>query len=150
MAETNNLYPVIDVPEFTEGIEEYDTEYKPSLSWDLEKGDFVRTPNKAVPRSTGLDAYRIWCIKAVATERFSCEAYSEDIGSEMESLTGMDHNSVELALERTIEETLMVNPRTEAVKDFEFSWEPGAVRVKFTVVGIDEESFDIETSVEIE
>lgn len=37
----NNLYPVVDIPEYEEENEEYDTEYKPSVAWDLEKGDFV-------------------------------------------------------------------------------------------------------------
>lgn len=37
----NNLYPVVDIPDYAEENEEYDTEYKPSVAWDLEKGDFV-------------------------------------------------------------------------------------------------------------
>ena len=29
----NNLYPVVDIPEYEEENEEYDTEYKPSVAW---------------------------------------------------------------------------------------------------------------------
>ena len=29
----NNLYPVVDIPEYEEENEESDTEYKPSVAW---------------------------------------------------------------------------------------------------------------------
>ena len=53
---------------------------------------------------------------------------------------------MELAIERTIEEALMVNPRTESVEDFEFEWEPSVVHVKFTVYAIHWEKFDLEVT----
>ena len=152
MADTDiSLIPTIDVPDFVEEIEEYDTEYRPSLKWDLEKGDFVRDGANKVPMSDGLDAYKVWCVKAVQTERYSCLAYSDDIGSEMEDATQEeDHSAVELAIARTIEETLMVNPRTLSVEDFEFSWDGSEVHVSFTVNAIDEEPFTVDATVEAE
>ncbi len=57
-----------------------------------------------------------------------------------------DDTAVELAIERTIEEALMVNPRTESVEDFEFEWEPSVVHVKFTVYAIHWEKFDLEVT----
>lgn len=66
-----------------------------------------------------LEAYKIWCVKAVSTERYSCLGYDDDIGAEMEdAMKEEDDTAVELAIERTIEEALMVNPRTESVEDF--------------------------------
>ena len=50
----------------------------------------------------------------------------------------------ESAIERTIRETLMTNPRTEYVRGFSFSWEKDSVRVSFTVKGIDYDSFPME------
>ena len=44
-----------------------------------------------------------------------------------------DDTAVELAIERTIEEALMVNPRTESVEDFEFEWEPSVVHEIYSV-----------------
>lgn len=98
-------------------------------------------------KSEGLEAYKIWCVKAVSTERYSCLGYDDDIGAEMEdAMKEEDDTAVELAIERTIEEALMVNPRTESVEDFEFSWEPSVVYVKFTVYAIHWEKFDLEVT----
>lgn len=141
----NNLYPVVDIPDYEEENEEYDTEYKPSVAWDLEKGDFVCKSPFCMLKNEGLEAYKIWCVKAVSTERYSCLGYDDDIGTEMEdAMKEEDDTAVELAIERTIEEALMVNPRTESVEDFEFEWEPSVVRVKFTVYAIHWEKFDLE------
>lgn len=149
--ENTSLIPTIEVPDFVEETEEYDTEYRPSLRWDLEKGDFARDGTNRVPRSDGYDAYRVWCVKAVQTERYTCLAYSDDIGSEMEDASKEeDQGAVELAIARTIEETLMVNPRTLTVEGFEFTWEPGAVHVSFAVTAIDEEPFTVDATVEVE
>ena len=78
--EEKRLLPVADIPDITNAGSTYDTEYKPSLKWDIEAGDFVRTASNAVPRSTGYEGFQIWCRKTVATERFSCLAYSRDTG----------------------------------------------------------------------
>ena len=52
----NNLYPVVDIPEYEEENEEYGTEYKPSVAWDLEKGDFVCKSPFCMLKSEGLEA----------------------------------------------------------------------------------------------
>lgn len=140
----DDLFPVVDVPAYEEENEEYDITYKPSVMWDLEKGDFVLDSTGAMSLSEGLEAYKVWCVKAVATERFSCLSYADDIGSEMEdAMREEDDNAVELAIERTIEEALMTNPRTESVGDFEFQWEPSAVYVRFVVQAVYWESFEL-------
>ena len=96
------------------------------MAWDLEKGDFVCESPFCMLKSEGLEAYKTWCVKAVSTERYSCLGYDDDIGTEME------------------DEALMVNPRTESVEDFEFTWEPSTVCVKFTVYSQHWEKFDLE------
>lgn len=139
------LFPVIDIPEFIEEEDDYDRVYRPSPAWDLEKGDFVMDTANAVPMNEGLEAYRVWCVKAVATARYGCKAYDEDIGSEMDAvLKEPDENAVELAIERTITETLLVNPRTESVEDFEFIWEGSHLKVNFWVYAVDQEQFPLE------
>ena len=40
-------------------------------------------------------------------------------------------------VQRTITEALMVNPRTEDVLDFEFSWDSDKMHCRFKVKGID-------------
>ena len=118
--ESKNLLPTVDVPDFVdeEEDEEYDVDYKPSPMWDLEKGDFVRTAANNVPMNDGYEAYKIWCVKTVSTERYSCLGYSDDHGTETEDITReSDKSTVELSLERTIQEALMVNPRTSSVEE---------------------------------
>ncbi len=144
----NNLFPVVEIPEFTEQSDSYDTQYHPSLKWDLKEGDFVRTASGRVPRSDGKEGYRIWCVKSVATERLSCLAYADDIGTEMEKAAKEeDRSAVELAIQRTIEEALMVNPRTVKVDGFTFEWSGESVYVSFMVTAVDDQRFTISTAI---
>jgi hypothetical protein len=150
MPETN-LLPTVDVPEFIDSTNNYDTEYRPSLRWDLKKGDFVQAASGRVPYSEGRDAYQVWCVKCVATERLSCLAYADDIGSEMEAAVRLnDRKAIEIAIKRTITEALMVNPRTQKVDGFTFSWEPDSVHVSFYVTGVDNDQFEVETDIDTE
>lgn len=145
MEEERSLFPVVDIPDFEEDEDDYETEYKPSLRWDLEKGDFVRNAENRVKESEGLEAFKVWCVKTVMTERYSCLAYDDDMGTEMdEARQEDDENATELAMERTIEEALSAHPLTESVEGFSFVWEADAVRVSFTVVAIGWESFSVE------
>ena len=144
MSEETNLFPVVDIPDFTEQEEEYDREYRPSPAWDLAAGDFIRDATGKVMMNDGLEAYRIWCVKAVQTARYGCRAYNEDIGSEMDNaMKEADENAVELAIERTVKETLLANPRTETVEDFSFSWDGDSVKVTFWVHGVEWEAFPL-------
>lgn len=145
MDEEMGLFPVVEIPDFAEEEDDYDTEYRPSLSWSLEKGDFVRDTANKIVASDGLEALKVWCVKTVQTERYTCLAYNGDIGTEMEEAAKEeDENAVELAIERTITEALKVNPRVEAVEDFDFSWGSDAVKVSFKVAASGWEDFPIE------
>ncbi len=142
--EERELFPVFDIPEVEEDEEEYDTEFKSSVAWDVEKGDFVIDTKHQVVRSDGYEAYRIWCYKALQTERLSCLAYDEDVGVEFEdALKEDDENAVELEVERTIQEALMVNPRTESVENFVFEWKPKGLNVTFDIVPVQWEEFSL-------
>ena len=82
---TEELYPVFDVPEVSdEDEEEYDTEYKRSMKWDPAKGDFVRDSTNRVMECSGQEAFMVWCYKIALTERYSCLAYPDEIGTELE------------------------------------------------------------------
>lgn len=147
--EERSLFPVFDIPEVEEDEEEYDTDFKPSFAWDIAKGDFVIDAKHQVVRSDGYEAYKIWCFKAVQTGRLSCLAYDDDDGTELEdALKEGDEKAVELAVSRTIQEALLVNPRTEAVEDFVFGWEPGELRVSFTVIPSQWEEFSIKLTLD--
>lgn len=135
--EENELYPVIEVPDEEEDGGEYDTEYRRSVKWDFESGDFARNGSNQVMEADGYEAYATWCYKTAQTERGECLAYPEEVGAEMEdALANDDNETVESMIERTITEALEVNPRTEYVRDFEFDWNGDTLHVVFHVKGI--------------
>lgn len=132
------LFPVVQVPEFVPQNTKYDMEYRRSAKWDPVKGDFVRDGTNRVVECDGKEAYSIWCFKIAQTERYRCLAYPNSIGVEMErALDNDDVETVESMVQRTITEALMVNPRTEDVWDFEFSWKGDNMHCRFKVKGVD-------------
>lgn len=131
------LFPVFDVPK-TEYAKPERAEYKPSMLFDYAKGDFVQNGMRDIAEADGKTAYIQWCRKIVLTERSAFLAYAEDIGTEMEdAMRQGDYDAVESALERTITEALMVNPRTERVHDFRFTRIAGGLQCAFIVKGRD-------------
>lgn len=141
---SESLFPVIDVPEFFEDDGLYDNRYHPSVKWDFEKGDFVRDGANKLIDTDGRDAYKIWCVKAVSTERYTCIAYPREIGTEMDSaMKEPVPEAVESAVERTITEALLVNPRTEYVREFEFESVGDEMRCSFVAKGINHDEFKL-------
>jgi len=128
----------VDVPEFIDDSQEYDTEYKPTMKWDPAIGDFVRDGANKVQECRGEEGFMVWCMKTAMTERYACSAYPDEIGVEMESAMSDDEaDVVESQVERTITEALEVNPRTERVYGFEFSWNGDEMHVSFKVKGVE-------------
>lgn len=131
------LFPVVEVPEFTQRNESYDTRYKRSVRWDPVAGDFVRDGANRMVECDGKEAFAIWCFKTAQTERYRCLAYPDTIGTEMErAMQHNDEKTVESMVQRTIKEAIMVNPRTEDVWDFIFSWEGDQMHCSFKVKGV--------------
>lgn len=134
MAE-NQLFPVFDLPEIPDNPE-YDERYKQSVYFDFETGDFLLDGAGKMIEATGREAYIQWCLKTCSTERGSCLAYSDDIGTEFEEMDDIpDTESRESFIELTITEALMVHPATEYVRDFEFTHTGDETRVSFIVKG---------------
>lgn len=135
MAE-KNLFPVFDVPEIQTPTPAEEQKYKPSVYFDYTLGDFKRDGANKIVTAEGKEAWMQWCIKTVLTERLSCLSYSSDIGAELdEALKQSDTDAVNSELERTITEALMVNPKTEYVRGFEFTWDSDGLHCEFTVKG---------------
>lgn len=145
----NALFPTVSIPSLSLPKEDNDIRYKRSMAWDLKAGDFVRDGSGKVLEDSGRDAYMVWCIKTSTTERYAKLAYPNSIGGEIEAAKKERSNeAVELALERTIREAIMVNPRTEYVRDFEFTWSGGdGLHVTFRVKGRGIEEFPVSIDV---
>ena len=136
------LFPVFEVPEIIPEGSEYDNRYKPSVKWDVEKGDFARDSAGRMVECDGKEAFMIWCFKTAQTERYAYLAYPDSIGVEMEAaLEDDDEKTVESMIQRTITDALMVNPRTEFVRDFIFSWDGDEMHCSFHVKGIEWDKF---------
>jgi hypothetical protein len=132
------LFPVIEIPTISAPGAAEEQKYKPSIYFDFEKGDFVRDGAGKLMQSTGREAYMQWCIKVVMTERFDHLAYGTDIGTEMvDAFSQADRAATESAIERTINECLMVNPKTEYVREYSFTWSSAEIRCSFVVKGQD-------------
>ena len=131
-----NLFPVFDVPEIQTPAPAEEQKYKPSVYFDYAMGDFRLDGANKMVIADGKEAWEQWCIKTVLTERLSCLSYSSDIGTELDdALKQAGIDAVESSLERTITEALMVNPRTEYVRGFEFTWASDGLHCDFTVKG---------------
>lgn len=134
---SESLFPVVEVPEFISENTEYDIQYKRSVRWDPAKGDFVRDGANRMVECDGREAFAIWCFKIAQTERYRCLAYPDSIGTEMErAMDNDDEKTVESMVQRTITDALMVNPRTEYVRDFVFEWNGDNMHCTFKVKGI--------------
>lgn len=134
----NPLLPIVPVPEFIEERFQYDTKYKRTVKWDVEKGDFVRDGANRIIECSGEEGFMIWCFKMAQTERYACLAYASEIGVEMEAALAADNQKVvESMAERTLTDALKVNPRTEYVTDFEFTWNKDEMHCTFLVKGIE-------------
>lgn len=131
-----NLYPVFEMPELMEQQQaQPEPEYPESYLFDFEKGDFVRDTAGRIVIADGHRAWVQWCVKTVLTERFAYLAYSQNYGAEIETaLKQPSRQAVEAELERAITEALLMDPRTEMVRGFRFTWEGDQLRVVFTVV----------------
>lgn len=142
------LFPVFDMPEIVPREEKYEEKYKPSVAWDMAAGDFIRDGAHKLISCDGKEAYETWCYKVVSTERFACSAYPDEIGTEMEqAMKEKSNEAVESAVERSITEALLVNPRTEYVRGFAFDWKGDSLYCSFTVKGIEWEEFPLSVAI---
>lgn len=133
-----DLYPAFEMPELVEQARpKPEPDYPESYLFDFEKGDFVVDGAGRVVVADGHTAWKQWCIKTVLTERFACLAYGRDYGVELEeALKNPSRAIVEMEIEKAITEALVIDDRTELVKDFTFKWSGDQLWVNFTVIPV--------------
>lgn len=131
-----DLFPTFEAPPVVEQTAELQPEpsYGRSWLWDFEAGDFVLDGRGRPVEADGYTAWAQWCVKALLTQRFAHVIYSPAYGAELEeALSQPSRKAIEAELERTITEALLVDPRTQAVRDFAFAWAGDKVTVACTV-----------------
>lgn len=128
------LFPTFDAPVAKSQTSGNLPQYPRSLRFDLAAGDFILDGTGRLLEVDGYGAWVQWCEKAVCTERLVHLIYSPIFGAEIEkSKKQPTRLTVQSALEREITEALLVDPRTESVRDFVFVWSGDNLRVSFTV-----------------
>lgn len=142
------LYPHFDLPpDLLEGVgQAQKPTYAPSCSFDFQLGDFATDGTGAMASCDGVEAWKQWCIKTIATTRFACLAYSGEIGMERQRLESLStYEAVCLELEREITEALLADPagRTYAVQDFSFSRKQDGIFVTCRVLGKEQQQIEI-------
>lgn len=118
-----NLFPTgsLDITTLTDSS---NIDYKGTYAFDLEKGDFIRNADGSIKILDEFEAYVQWCEKAMLTTRYKYRAYSSKFGRDLIG-SSLDEKAIELELERTTRETLMVHPMTKTVDNFTFTWGNG-------------------------
>ena len=134
MAE-KQLFPVFDLPQIPE-TDAVDEIYRQSVYFDYELGDFRRDGSGRLVVADGREAWIQWCIKMVGTERLTCLAYNEDIGTEFEAMGDLsDVDSNWMKIQKTITDALMMHRATEWVSGFEFENDGEDVVCSFEIKG---------------
>ena len=141
---------VVTMEEITDQKE---TGYRESVYFDPETFDFIRDGQYRVKSATGLEAWEQWCMACLMTERGVFPAYSDKFGIKTEEAFQAESRELaESILTREICESLANDPygRTKYVSDVEFDWfDADALEISVTVVGIDDVTIDITTTLDI-
>lgn len=140
-------YPVFEIPGADQEEIQRAEDFKPSPLFDYEAGDFVRDGANRVVMVEGRDAYILWVLKVLKTQRGACLSYMDAGIDYEEAMAEPSHEAVQSAIERTITDALMSHPCTERIFDFEFVWDADALVVGFTIKPKDWASFDVDMSV---
>lgn len=105
-------------------------------SWDFEKDCFLYDGNGKHILLEGNEALRIWCCKALKTERFMYLAYTHGFGIElypfMAKVMGVLERKSEM--KRMITEALMVNPYIVSVDSITFDEENRGENMEIHIV----------------
>lgn len=121
--------------------------YRNGISFDNQRGDFLRDGMHKLLDSDGIESWKSWCINCLQTERYKHLAYNTDFGIELEkALKAVSREEAESILTRQITEAVMADPyqRTRYIEEIKFDWlAPDTVSVAATIHGVDDVTIDI-------
>ncbi|GAA0076202.1 DUF2634 domain-containing protein [Clostridium sp. CTA-5] len=127
-----NLFP-IDSLESSKIIQESkNIEFKGTYAFNFKTGEFIKNSDGSVKILDEFEAYIQWCEKAMLTNRYEYNAYSEKYGKDIIG-SFIDKKAIELELKRITQEALMVHPLTKSVDSFSFEWKDSDVYYNFEV-----------------
>lgn len=121
-----NLYPTagVEAADYTDAAAGRAVSYGSTVQFDFEKHEFMLSPTGKQKSVESSDAWGEWCVKAMSTERYRYLIYDDSYGEELDTLIGKSrpHEVIESEIKRMTRETLMCDPRTVKVDDFQFKW----------------------------
>lgn len=84
---------------------------------------------------TGVDAVKVWCWKALLTQRARWPIYSWDYGNEVETLVGHNYSEETKRAEaiRYVREALLVSPYVKEVREVAVSFGSGLLTISAAV-----------------
>lgn len=143
------------IEELEEEIEEEDQEsaggpqYKEGLKFE---NDLMLDGTGNIIITEPEDAWLDWCKKTLATPRYLCDEYSDQVGIDVEAAFEANSRAeAEEILRTEISEALEADPygRTVMVEQIDFQWiAPDAVEVSVLITGFDSIRETITTTIE--
>ncbi|MFW5436555.1 DUF2634 domain-containing protein [Paenibacillus apiarius] len=148
-----NLFPSDiedDWAQETEESAEPEVEFGRSWRFDFNQGDFVMTPTRKVAVADETESWVMWCQKAIRTPRYRHLIYSREHGEEFDDLIGKGYSRavIESEIQRIVNETLTVDPRTASVDGFTFDWSGDGCYFTCRIQNVREETETIEGRVD--
>lgn len=127
----SGLFPMIQ-PQTAQGKGELPL-YR-EAAWDFSLGKPIFRSGNPV-YVTGTEAIKVWCWKALMTQRTRYEIYSWDFGSEVESLIGQNFTDDLKQSEavRYVREAIEINPYIKDITRIDVSFHDGTLTIELAV-----------------
>lgn len=119
--------------------------------FDFDSGDFVTTPTGRTAPADETEAYMEWCQKALQTARYRFPIYGRYYGHDFDDIIGRSFPRavIESEIQRVVVETLKVDPRTDRVINFVFTWEDDRLYFSCDVISVRGDQITVGTGVVI-
>ena len=131
-----SFFPFISVPDTEVTTETPLTMYR-EIAWDYKLDEPVLV-NGELLIVEGNEAIKVWCYKALKTERFIYDVYTWNHGTELDALVGKPYSKELIKAEATryIQEALLINEYILDVNVLDVSFEGDTLTAQVNVTTI--------------
>ena len=131
-----SFFPFISVPDIEVTTETPLTMYR-EIAWDYKLDEPVLV-NGELSVVEGNEAIKVWCYKALKTERFIYDVYTWNHGTELDALVGKPYSKELIKAEATryIQEALLINEYILDVNVLDVSFEGDTLTAQVNVTTI--------------
>ena len=145
-----DLFPIITLPDpQISEISSINAAFGRNVELNYSDEEFVLSPTGRQYKLDEVNSWVEWCVKALSTPRYKHLIYSDNYGSELQTLIGKSypHEYAESEIKRMVKECLMADSRTAAVDSFQFEWIEDGVMFTCRIENVRGESKHIEGKV---